>query len=74
MKANGKKKSQHVIPIGNGWVVKAEGDSKFTLITDNKKDAVAFAREIAKNNHADLFIHDRDGRIKESNSYAKEAV
>lgn len=44
------KRNQHVVPLGNGWAVKGEGNSKFTAITETKKDATTIARDIAKNN------------------------
>lgn len=66
------KKIQYVIPVGNGWAVKSAGNTKFTIITDNKKDAVSFATQIAKRNETDLVIYGKDGKILTSNSYAKK--
>ena len=63
------KKNQHVIPLGNGWAVKAEGNTRFTVITEIKKEAIEIAREIARNNCSELIIHGRDGRIQEKDSY-----
>ena len=66
------KKNQHVVPLGNGWAVKGEGNTRFTIITEIKKDAVEAAREIARNNHSELVIHGRDGRIQEKDSYGND--
>ena len=66
------KKNQHVVPLGNGWAVKGEGNTRFTVITDVKKDAVDVAREIAKNNRSELVIHGRDGRIQDKDSYGND--
>ncbi|TXE03085.1 DUF2188 domain-containing protein [Algoriphagus aquimarinus] len=66
------KRNQHVIPLGNGWAVKKEGSSRFTVITDNQRDAIKVAREIAKNNQSELIVHGRDGKIREKNSYGKD--
>lgn len=66
------KKNQHVVPLGNGWAVKGEGNTRFTIITDIKKDAVEAAREIARNNHSELVIHGRDGRIQDKDSYGND--
>jgi hypothetical protein len=63
------KKNQHVVPLGNGWAVKEEGNTRFTIITEVKKDAVEVAREIARNNHSELVIHGKDGRIQDKDSY-----
>jgi len=67
-----RKKSQHVIPVGNGWAVKGEGSSRFTVITDNKREALNYAKNIARNNSSELIVHGKDGRISERNSYARK--
>ncbi len=64
-----RKRNQHVIPLGNGWAVKEEGKTRFSLISQTQKDAIHFAREIAKNNHAQLVIHRKDGRIRLKGNY-----
>ncbi len=66
------KKNQHVVPLGNGWAVKGEGNTRFTVITETKKDAVETAREIARNNRSELVIHGRDGRIQDKDSYGND--
>lgn len=43
------KRNQHVVPLGNGWAVKGEGNSKYTAITERKVDATSIARNIARN-------------------------
>jgi len=63
------KKAQYVIPVGNGWAVKASINGKFIIITDNKRDAVSVARDIAKRNESDLIIYGKDGSIISTNSY-----
>jgi hypothetical protein len=68
------KKNQHVVPLGNGWAVKGEGNTRFTIITEIKKDAVEAAREIARNNHSELVIHGRDGRIQDKDSYGNDPL
>ena len=60
------KKNQHVVPLGNGWAVKGAGNERFTVITETKREAVEAARDIARNNHSELFIHGKDGRIHEA--------
>ena len=68
------KKNQHVVPLGNGWAVKGEGNTRFTVITEIKKDAVEAAREIGRNNHSELVIHGRDGRIQDKDSYGNDPL
>jgi len=68
------KKNQHVVPLGNGWAVKGEGNSKFTAITENKREATVIARNIAKNNKSEIVIHGKDGKIQEKDSYDNNPV
>ena len=67
------KRNQHVLPLGNGWVVKGEGSKRFTVITETQRDAIAVARGIAKNNKSELVIYGRDGKIREKDSYANDS-
>ena len=66
------KKNQHVVPLGNGWAVKGEGNSKYTAITERKGDATSIARDIARNNKSEIVIHGRDGRIQDKDSYGND--
>ncbi len=60
-----------VIPLGGtGWMVKNSAAKKFTAITDNKREAITIAREIAKSKGCDLIIHGRDGSVISRKSYA----
>jgi hypothetical protein len=51
-------KNQHVIPVTNGWAVKKEGNDRYTVITETKKQAVEVASEIARQNVSSVIIHD----------------
>lgn len=66
------KGNQHVVPLGNGWAVKSEGNTKYTVITEKKSEATNVAREIAKNNKSEIVIHGRDGKIKDKGSYGND--
>jgi hypothetical protein len=66
----GKRTTEHVIPLGNGWVVKNSDTDKFTVISDSKTEAVKIARQIAKQKGLELVIHAKDGSIQEQVSYA----
>lgn len=37
------KKNQHVVPSGNQWAVRGEGNSKKTKITHTQRDAIEIA-------------------------------
>ncbi len=66
------KKNQHVVPHGKEWAVKGAGNSKTTVITETQKEAIERAKEIAKNNDSELFIHNRQGQIRERNTYGQD--
>ncbi len=66
------KRNQHVVPLGNGWAVKGEGNNRFTAITETKRDATTIARDIAKNNKSELIIHGKDGKIQAKDSYGND--
>ena len=62
-------KNQHVVPAGDKWGIKGEGNSRLTSTFDRQSDAIAAARQISKNQHSELFIHGRNGQIRERDSH-----
>lgn len=60
---------QYVLPLGNGWVVKNNRASKFTVITDSKSEAISIARSIARTKRTELVVHGRNGNIEIQESY-----
>jgi len=67
------KKNQHVVPKGENWAVQGAGNSKATKIVETQKQAVVIAREIAKNQKSELFVHGKNGHIRERNSYGNDS-
>jgi len=67
------KQGQHVVrnPSG-GWAVKKAGASRATSVHATQADAIAAATRIAQNQKTELYIHGRDGRIRERNSYGSD--
>ena len=66
-------KNQHVVPNPNGgWMVKGEGNSKATAVTDTQAEAIDIARKIAKNQGSELVIHGRNGKIREKDSHGHD--
>jgi hypothetical protein len=66
------KKGQHVVPSSDGWSVKKAGSSRATSTHSTQADAVSAATRIARNQKTELYIHGRDGRIRERNSYGND--
>lgn len=67
------KKAQHVVPTSDGgWSVRKSGASKATKSFASKDDAVTYAKDLAKKQSAELYIHRKDGTIKGTQSYSVE--
>jgi hypothetical protein len=67
------KKGQHVVPSASGgWSVRKAGSARATKTFDSQQDAIKAATEIAKNQRTELYVHGRDGRIRERNSYGTD--
>lgn len=72
MKTN---KNQHVIPHSEkGWAVKKSGSDKVTKTFSTQQQAEKFAKEVAKRNKSELFIHSKTGKIRERNTYGKDKM
>ena len=69
-----RKKSNHVVPAkdNGGWVVKKSGSFRVSKIFRTKKDAVKYGREISRREKTELYIHKKDGRIQDRNSYGND--
>lgn len=66
------KKGQHVVPSAKGWSVKKAGASRASSVHTTQKDAINAATKVAQNQKTELYIHGRDGRIRERNSYGND--
>lgn len=65
-------RNQHVVAGKEGWAVRASGSQRATSVHRTQKAAIAAARDLARRQGTDLFIHDRNGRIRARQSYADE--
>lgn len=68
------KKGQHVVPNGERWSVRRAGSSRASGTYDTQKEAVAEAKKIARRQETELYVHGRDGRIRERSSYGKDVT
>jgi hypothetical protein len=67
------KHNQHVVPAGEeGWGIQGEGNSRKTSYHETQSEAIKEAKEIAKNQGSELFIHNRKGQIRERNTYGRD--
>lgn len=65
-------KNQHVVTHGDDWAVRGEGNSRVTSVHSTQQEAIEHAREIARNQQAELLIHGTNGQIRERNSYGND--
>jgi hypothetical protein len=65
-------RNQHVVPHDEGWAVRGEGNDRVTSIHDTQAAAIEAGKAIAENQQSELFIHGRDGRIRERNTYGND--
>ena len=63
------KKGQHVVPSGDRWSVRRAGAARASGTFATQREAIEHGRSLAQNQRTELFIHGRDGRIRERNSY-----
>ncbi len=68
-----KKKGHHVAPSPRGgWSVRKTGASRASRVFDTQKDAVEYGKKQARENHSELYIHRKDGTIRERDSYGND--
>lgn len=65
-------KNQHVVPHGDNWAVRGEGNKKVTVVTNTQEDARKIAREIAINQQSEVVIHRSNGQIRDKDSYGND--
>jgi hypothetical protein len=66
-------KNQHVVPSPNGgWSVRHSGAARATRTFDSQSAAIDFARQKARREGSELYVHRSDGTIRERNSYGND--
>lgn len=65
-------RNQHVVPRDGDWAVRGEGNSRDTSHHSTQQEAFEAARDIARNQRSEVFIHRPDGRIRDRNSYGND--
>lgn len=73
MAAGKKPGTHHVVPsVEGGWNVRRGRSSRSSGHFDTKREAVQRAREISRNAETELKIHNRNGRIAQSDSHGND--
>ena len=65
-------KNQHVTKKDGNWRVIGEGNNKATKLFDTQSEAIAYGRNIAKNQHSELVIHGANDKIRDKDSYGND--
>lgn len=65
-------KNQWVSPIPGGWAVQGAGNDKDTKHFDTQKEAIEYARKIAKNQQSELIVQGTNGQIRSKDSYGND--
>jgi uncharacterized protein YdaT len=66
------KRNQHVVRHKDGWAVKGAGASKPSSVHKTQSQAISKAKGISKTQETEMFIHGRDGQIRERNTYGRD--
>ena len=64
----------HVVPDGKKWAVKQEGTKQPLSEHRTQRAAQDAGRPIAKRGRTELVTHDREGKIRDSDSYGNDPV
>ena len=65
--------THHVVSNADGgWDVKRGGAKRASSHHETKADAVGHARELSRKQGTELRIHNRDGRIADSDSHGND--
>lgn len=66
------KKNVHVVPREDGWAVRRGGADRDSSHHPTQSDAIDAGRGTAQRERTELIIHDRNGRIRDSDSYGND--
>ena len=67
-------RSQHVAPQEGRWTVRRAGSNRATRKFDTQREAIEFARDLARKQKAELYIHGRNGLIRKGIFYDRNPV
>ena len=62
----------HVTKHENGWQVKEEKTGRVLDVSPTQSQAIKAGTQIAKRNNSEIFIHGRDGKIRERNTFGND--
>ncbi|PZE20158.1 DUF2188 domain-containing protein [Paenibacillus xerothermodurans] len=60
----------HVVPNGDGWAVKEEGQKPARFKAETKAEAVESAKKWASDANTSAIVHRKDGTVETSHNYS----
>lgn len=66
------KRNQHIVRHKDGWAVRGAGSERATSVHGTQREAIEAGRRIAQTQKTELFVHGRDGRIRERDSFGSD--
>jgi len=66
------KRDQHVVPHKDRWAVRGAGSRRASSIHPTQRGAIEAGRSIARNQRTELYIHGRNGQIRERDSHGND--
>ena len=67
------REEHHIVPNENGgWDVKRNGADRASVHTDTKQEAIDKGRAISRNQATELVIHNKNGKISNSDSHGND--
>jgi Uncharacterized protein conserved in bacteria (DUF2188) len=68
-------RSYHVIArVGGGWNVKKRGAVRASKSFETQRQAISYARKISITEHAELFIHNENGRLSKKETFSSNPI
>ena len=64
--------SIHITPHENGWQIKKAGNSKASKVCSTQKECIELGTKQAKRSGSELYIHNKQGWIREKNSFGND--
>jgi hypothetical protein len=66
------RKNVHVVPLGNGWAIKREGQASPVSRHRTQGGAESAGRAVARREQGELTIHRGNGQIRDKDSYGHD--
>ena len=64
-------KKQHIVPYGDRWAIRAEGNIRVSSTYSTKKEAIITARKMVCHGLANLIVHYRNGKVIKRREYGR---